>query len=93
MLQKVEPGFRYTVRVRFGHPDWRGKLVNLARFKTNDRPDACLKILEYADRCHVSPEAFLLEDNSLRLQFVYITETGFVALDRLPSTRSKEVKP
>lgn len=94
MLKRVgQPDFRYTVRVRFGHPDWQGKLVNLSRFKTNDKLAASLKILEYTEQFSVTTEAFVLEDNLLHIPFVYIREIGFVALDRLPLTRNKEVKP
>lgn len=81
------PSLRYEVRVRFGHPNWNNKLVNLNKYQFASRDEAIAKVVDLAKGFFVSTEAFVIHDSTVNVGYVYTKGNEFVALDRLPSIR------
>lgn len=82
-----KPSLRYEVRVRFGHPCWNNKLVNLNKYTYSSKDEAIAQVVDLAKGFFVSTEAFVIHDSSVNVSYIYTKENEFVALDRLPSVR------
>ena len=81
------PSLRYEVRVRFGHPNWNGRLVNLNRYRYASKDEAIMQVEQLAKSCAVTTEAFVIHDSAVNVGYVFTREKEYIALDRLPSVR------